>query len=96
MNELMTPSADGTNDIFRIKNIEQFPENTVEIYNRWGVKVFSTEGYDNDSNAFHGLSNGRVTIQQNEELPVGVYYFILRYNNGGEWKTNSGYLYINR
>ncbi|WP_155959412.1 gliding motility-associated C-terminal domain-containing protein, partial [Flavobacterium succinicans] len=27
--------------------MENYPENTVEIYNRWGVLVFEVEGYDN-------------------------------------------------
>jgi hypothetical protein len=33
-----------------------YPENTVEIYNRWGVLVFETTGYNNVTNAFNGIS----------------------------------------
>jgi gliding motility-associated-like protein len=92
----MTPDGDGINDNFRIKNIEQYPDNTVEIFNRWGVKVYSTTGYDNAGNSFIGISNGRVTIKANETLPAGVYYYIINYNDGGVTESMTGYLYINQ
>ena len=84
---------DGT---FVIRFIDLFPNNTVQIYNRWGVIVYETNGYDNGSNAFRGVSNGRAVVQKNQELPVGVYYYIIKYINNGEGKTRAGYLYINR
>ncbi|WP_350292235.1 gliding motility-associated C-terminal domain-containing protein [uncultured Croceitalea sp.] len=81
---------------FIIRNIENFPDNTVEIYNRWGVKVFETKGYDNRGNVFTGISNGRATIQENDQLPVGVYYYLIKYLVNDEGKSRAGYLYINR
>ena len=95
-NELMTPDGDGINDIFRIRNIESYPDNTVEIYNRWGIKVFTATGYDNESNAFRGISNGRVTVQESNGLPAGVYFYIIKYNDESKTKSKSGYLYLNQ
>ncbi|MDH3699317.1 MAG: gliding motility-associated C-terminal domain-containing protein, partial [Flavobacteriaceae bacterium] len=92
--DLIGPDID--DGYLRIMNIDSFPENTVEIYNRWGVKVFETQGYDNGNNVFRGISNGRATIQANEELPTGVYYYIIKYMRGNEGLTKTGYLYINR
>ena len=87
----------GVNDgIFRIENIENFPNNNVKIYNRWGVLVFEAQGYDNQANAFRGISNGRATIQANEELPVGVYFYIINYSRSNSSASKSGYLYVNR
>ncbi|WP_424004477.1 gliding motility-associated C-terminal domain-containing protein [Maribacter sp. IgM3_T14_3] len=87
----------GINDgVFKINNIESYPDNTVKVYNRWGILVFETQGYDNASRAFRGISNGRVTIQQNKELPVGIYFYIIEYSNDQEGRTKNGYLYINR
>ncbi len=87
----------GVNEgIFRITNIESYPNNTVRIYNRWGVLVFETKGYDNGSNAFRGISNGRATVQKSEQLPVGVYFYIIEYVNHDVPSTKSGYLYVNR
>jgi hypothetical protein len=93
-NDLVGPGID--EGFFRILYIESFPNNTVEIFNRWGVKVFETKGYDNGSNVFRGISNGRATIQANEELPVGIYFYVINYENNGAGKSKSGYLYINR
>ncbi|WP_405413867.1 gliding motility-associated C-terminal domain-containing protein [Maribacter sp. Asnod1-A12] len=95
-NEVITPDGDGTNDFFRIENIESFPNNTVQIYNRWGVIVYEMSGYDNNTNVFVGSSNGRATINQDSELPVGVYFYVIKYNNNGDNLDKSGYLYINR
>ncbi|WP_291871394.1 gliding motility-associated C-terminal domain-containing protein, partial [Maribacter sp.] len=92
-NDLVDPNI--TNGVFKITNIEAYPDNTVRIYNRWGVLVFETQGY-NDSNGFRGISNGRATIQQNEKLPVGIYYYVVNYMNLDQAKKKAGYLYINR
>jgi gliding motility-associated-like protein len=96
LNEIITPNGDGTNDYFEITNITLFPDNTVQIYNRWGVVVYEAKGYDNGNNAFRGVSNGRATIQTDAELPVGVYFYIVNYNDNGENKSTTGYLYVNR
>ena len=94
----LTPSdQDGVNDSFIIKNIECFPNNTLEIYNRWGILVFETQGYDNVNNAFIGISNGRVNVKQSDELPAGTYFYILKYaDKGNQFEPKAGYLYINR
>ncbi|WP_282054302.1 gliding motility-associated C-terminal domain-containing protein [Maribacter luteus] len=93
-NDLVAPGI--TDGVFKITNIETYPENTVRIYNRWGVLVFETDGYDNGNNSFHGISNGRATIQKNKELPVGIYFYVVAYKTEGETKKKSGYLYVNR
>ncbi|MDF4221867.1 Ig-like domain-containing protein [Maribacter sp. M208] len=95
-NEIITPDGDGTNDEFLIDNIESYPNNTVEVYNRWGVKVYEMNGYDNVSNTFKGLSDGRATISKDSELPVGVYFYVIKYIKDGNNLNKSGYLYINR
>ncbi|MDB2606139.1 Ig-like domain-containing protein, partial [Zobellia sp.] len=82
--------------VFTINNIESFPNNTVRVYNRWGVLVYETSGYDNNANSFKGVSNGRVTIKKNDELPAGVYFYKIDYSNDQNSKTMNGYLYINR
>ncbi len=93
-NDLVDPNVG--NGAFIIRNIELFPDNKVVVYNRWGVKVYETQGYNNSSNAFYGVSDGRVTINKNEELPVGVYFYAIEYTNNGNSKSKTGYLYINR
>jgi gliding motility-associated-like protein/uncharacterized repeat protein (TIGR01451 family) len=93
----MSPNGDGDNDVFYIRGLECYPDNTVEIYNRWGVLVFERNNYNNTDRAFKGISEGRVTINQSETLPEGTYFYILRYKkNASNGYQKTGYLYINR
>jgi len=94
--DIMTPNDDGLNDVLVIRGIQNYPVNTLEIYNRWGVKVYGVEGYGVNSNFFKGISDGRTTISRGEQLPIGTYYYILVYvNNEGVTKRLAGPLYIN-
>ncbi|MEO9977865.1 MAG: gliding motility-associated C-terminal domain-containing protein, partial [Maribacter dokdonensis] len=93
--DLVKP-GDTMNGSFQIINIERFPENSVKIYNRYGVLVWEVEGYENGPNAFSGLSDGRITINRNEKLPSGTYYYDIYYTARGEQKILTGYLYVIR
>ncbi|MFV5689567.1 gliding motility-associated C-terminal domain-containing protein, partial [Flavobacterium sp. ZT3R25] len=99
-----SPNGDGINENFIIDNIDDvlcYPDNTVEIYNRWGVLVFETKGYNNTSNVFKGISEGRTTISQFSGLPSGTYFYILNYtfidgNGGVQANKKDGYLYLTK
>lgn len=99
---LVTPDGDGMNDYFIIDNINRFPNNTVEIYNRWGVKVYDAKNYDSAGdgsvNVFNGYSEGRVTVNKNEKLPTGTYFYIVNYEykdaQGSRMIKKSGYLHL--
>ncbi|RVT71107.1 gliding motility-associated C-terminal domain-containing protein, partial [Flavobacterium sufflavum] len=93
----VTPNGNGENDVLVIRNIESYPENTVTIFNRWGVLVYEVNSYGQNGKFFKGISEGRTTINKNEELPSGVYFYIIKYKNlQGITKQRSGYLYINK
>jgi gliding motility-associated-like protein len=93
-----SPNGDGVNQVFTIRNIGDFdcyPTNTVEIYNRWGVLVFETKQYDNETRVFKGISEGRVTVDKSAQLPTGTYFYIINYTTKeGENKHDQGYLYL--
>jgi gliding motility-associated-like protein len=91
----VSPNDDGINDTFHIEGIDQYPDNTVEIYNRWGVKVFDAVSYNESDNMFKGYSDGRVTVKRGDKLPTGTYFYILKYNKKGKGQQKAGYLYIN-
>ena len=93
----ITPNEDGLNDFFFIQGIEIYPQNKLQIFNRWGVMVYEKEGYGTDADLFYGISDGRTTVRKNEELPSGTYFYILTFTetNPGEAEY-TGYLYINR
>ncbi|WP_284652630.1 HYR-like domain-containing protein, partial [Flavobacterium terrisoli] len=96
-----TPNGDGLNEYFSIENIEDFdcyPTNNVQIYNRWGVLVYETKDYDNNTRRFEGISEGRVTVSKSEELPAGTYFYIIEWTIAldGTKVTKDGYLYLTR
>ncbi|WP_410005922.1 gliding motility-associated C-terminal domain-containing protein [Aequorivita nionensis] len=97
----ITPNGDNMNDFFWIKGIHNYPNNNVKIYNRWGVLVYETDGYgqgdDDRINTFDGTSEGRVTVQEDKNLPTGTYFYILTFKGENPGKESyNGYLYINR
>ena len=44
-----SPDGDRINDRWHITGVEYYPNNTVQIYNRWEIKVWEVDGYLNDS-----------------------------------------------
>ena len=55
----------------RFTPAEEFPDNEMIIFNRWGDIVFEQRPYNNE---WGGLNNN------GQELPQGTYYYILRLN----------------
>ena len=74
------------NDVFTIQNIESFPDNSIEIFNRWGNRVFRKEKYDNTWNGSF----------ENVLLPDGTYFYLLRVMVEGKQEVRSGYVEIIR
>lgn len=93
----ITPNGDGLNDYFHIEGIDNYPFNSMKIFNRWGVLVYEVSEYGQGNNLFRGASEGRANIAADRELPSGTYFYILTFpaENPGQ-KNYSGYIYINR
>jgi len=71
---IITPNGDGKNDDLIFGGLEDFPENTLKIFNRWGNLIFEADGYQARGDLFNGLRNG-------ERLPADTYYYVLTYDN---------------
>jgi gliding motility-associated-like protein len=73
-----TPNGDGTNDQWDLLNLDQqYPENEVRIFNRWGELLFEHNSSKNDpysDNPWDGKFQG-------EQMPVGSYYYIINLND---------------
>uniref|UniRef100_UPI0026207E83 T9SS type B sorting domain-containing protein n=1 Tax=uncultured Tenacibaculum sp. TaxID=174713 RepID=UPI0026207E83 len=89
--EKFSPNGNGENETFYIDCINQYPNNKLEIFNRWGNLVYSKEGYNN---TFNGISNGRAVIVKDKMLPSGTYYYVLDLGDGSEPRV--GWVYIAR
>ncbi|MEO1031806.1 MAG: gliding motility-associated C-terminal domain-containing protein [Bacteroidota bacterium] len=86
-----SPNGDGVNDTYDIDNLDVLvPNFEMEIYNRYGNLIYRGNAA---SPRFNGKSNQSGTIDG--DLPVGVYFYIFRYNNGIN-KPIQGSLYLSR
>jgi gliding motility-associated-like protein len=87
--EGFSPNGDNTNDTWVIPGVEEFPENTMTVFNRWGAQVYSKAPYDN---SWDGTCSENA-IGSNL-LPEGTYFFVFKTGPNGE--TKNGYVYIKR
>jgi len=67
-----TPNGDGINDTWVIKNSEYYPTSTINIFDRWGQKLYSSIGYPTP---WDGKFKGKA-------LAAGSYYYLIDPKNG--------------
>ncbi|MCX2576159.1 gliding motility-associated C-terminal domain-containing protein [Pedobacter sandarakinus] len=67
VNNILTPNADGKNDFFVVKGLENHPKNKLTIFDRGGRTLFITENYQNN---WDGYFNGNPLIED-------TYYYML-------------------
>ncbi len=93
----LTPNGDGVNDEFHA-GLDPDPDPLlreecgtidVQIFNRWGAKIFEARDYQND---WQG------TVQSNAigsagTITTGSYFYIIKYNINGNEETITGYFY---
>ncbi len=91
--EGFSPNGDGMNDFWKIDGIENYPNNIVRVFNRWGNIVFEVRGYDNQSRKWTSQSNVGLIIGA-RQVPDGTYFYVIDLGNGG--KPISGYIIVNR
>jgi gliding motility-associated-like protein len=73
LNSLFTPNSDGMNDYWYIPDLEKYGRLQVTVYNRFGQKVYGSDGYKND---WDGTWNGY-------PLPSASYYYIMKSSTKG-------------
>ena len=71
--KVFLPNRGSSPKLWQIGGIENFPNASVKIYDRWGILIFiSDRGY---TKAWDGIRNGK-------ELPVDAYYYIINPGDG--------------
>jgi gliding motility-associated-like protein len=85
LHNVITPNGDGMNDAWIIDCIENYPDNNVEIFNRWGNEVNRFDRYDNTKQVWKG------TNDKGNLLPSGTYYYVLKIKNE---KTLTGWVFL--
>ncbi len=69
-----TPNGDGYNDVWKIDDLVNYPNCTVNIFNRYGQALFHANGYGTPwDGTYHG-----------SKVPPGTYYYIIDLKNGSK------------
>jgi gliding motility-associated-like protein len=86
--EVFTPNGDGINDVLMILGIEDYPNSTIQIFNKRGHKVYDASGiesnWDGKSYTYLDLGTGL--------LPEDTYYYVLDLGDGTD--LIKGYIYL--
>jgi gliding motility-associated-like protein len=67
---VVTANGDGVNDVFKINALENFPDNKLVVFNRWGKQVHSVSSYKND---------------WKPENSPGTYFYVLELGDGRKY-----------
>ncbi|PIB26929.1 T9SS type B sorting domain-containing protein [Maribacter sp. 4G9] len=80
-----TPDGDGENDTWIPKNIEQYPDIFIKIFDRYGREVYILAG-----------DNGWDGLYQDTDLPTGDYWYILKLNGEEDKREFIGHFTLYR
>ncbi|MBC8756989.1 gliding motility-associated C-terminal domain-containing protein [Kordia sp. YSTF-M3] len=86
-----SPNDNTINDVWEIECLDNYSDNELIIFNRWGTIVYKTRNYANDWN---GECNQNVVLfEKNQIVPVGTYFYVLKLQGNTIEKT--GWVYVN-
>jgi len=78
---VFTPGNDDLNDRLVIANLEKHPNSSLQIYSRWGIRIYESDNYQNDWNG--------------GKFSEGVYYYVLQPSDT-EIEPLTGYIQLFR
>ena len=70
---IYSPNADGINDMLILVSHQDYPQNNIQIFDRYGNSVFEMQGYDS---SWDGTG-------KNGDVPDGTYFYILDLQGDG-------------
>ncbi len=89
--DAFSPNGSGKNDTFKIIGLRNYPDNSIQIFNRWGNKIFEAAPYDTP---WDGHSMFGYILNDNEILPDGTYFYILKLKDS--IRPITGYVYLKK
>lgn len=74
---VLTPNGDGLNEYLDIGDVTEMPNNSINVYDRRGIKVYATSNYGENDNVFQGISERG----SSGFLPADTYFYLLSYDD---------------
>jgi gliding motility-associated-like protein len=81
MNDAFSPNGDGYNDDWELGYLNQYEGAKVEVFNRWGAKLWSSEAPNIEN--WNGQHKG-------SDLPMGSYYYVITFAEAENKEPLSG------
>ncbi len=82
--QIFTPNGDNYNDFFVVPGLQDYPGSRMEIFTRWGERIFASENYQND---WQGNN------QSGQALQDDTYFYVLTLSSG---EVIKGYVELKR
>jgi gliding motility-associated-like protein/uncharacterized repeat protein (TIGR01451 family) len=80
---VITPNGDGMNDRFVVEGLDNYNDNEITIFNRWGNHVFEQKRYQQSWDG--------------KGLNAGTYFYLLKVkDSAGRWQVFKGYITLLR
>ena len=74
---VITPNGDNKNDYFMVEGVHEFEDSRLEVYDRWGRMIYSTDNYR------AGLENGKPDdVFDADGFADGTYFYVINVNSG--------------
>ncbi|WP_088340695.1 gliding motility-associated C-terminal domain-containing protein [Robiginitalea sediminis] len=90
-NYYLSPNGDGLNETLELEAAADSPNNSIQIYNRYGQLVFQQDQY---TGGFDGNANVDLVVSPKSGLEDGIYFYIITFHDLRE--RHQGYFYLNR
>jgi gliding motility-associated-like protein len=88
ISKAVTPDGDGINDVWMLTNIEKYGDNTVLVVDRWGNKIYSATGYNNQSVVWNATNTNGAPV------PTGTYFYKIEVQAQGKLILKTGFLEV--
>jgi gliding motility-associated-like protein len=88
VSKAVTPNGDGINDLLTITNIDNYPDNSVVVVDRWGNQIYSATGYNNEHVAWNA-TNGN-----GNRVPTGTYFYKVEIRAQGQLFKKTGFIEV--
>ncbi|XOV94996.1 MAG: tandem-95 repeat protein [Bacteroidota bacterium] len=91
--QALSPNGDNMNDLWIIEGIDLFPDNKVQIFDRYNNVIYEVEGYNNMDKVWYGQSNRGLF---NDQAPTGTYFYRIDLGDEKMSKPLSGFIILKK